>query len=170
MTLPNLFREYAAYNVWANQRLLGWLQSKPEELLTKEIPSSFPSLRATLLHIWGAQHIWLKRLQGESPTQFIANEFTGSDEAVLEGLLDSTHALSAFVNARDDAFFASHTAYTHTNGNPYDQANAEILLHVHQHSTYHRGQIVTIARNLGLTDPPPTDYILYVRNRVMSDE
>lgn len=163
MMLPDLLRDYAVFNAWANQRIADWLLSKPDELLTRETPSSFPSLRGTLSHIWGAQEVWLRRLQGESPEGFGPEEFDGPNAEVIENLLNSARDFADFVAAQDDDFFQKTTSYTHFSGKHYTQQNSEILLHCLQHSTFHRGQIVTMGRALGLTDPPQTDYIAYVR-------
>lgn len=163
MTLPSLLRDYAVFNLWANRRIADWLLAKPDELLTRETPSSFPTLRATLQHIWGAQDVWLNRLRGDSPEGFEVDKFTGSNAEVIENLLRSAQDFADFVAAADDDFFEKTTSYTHFSGKHYTQNNSEILLHVLQHSTFHRGQIVTMGRSLGLTDPPPTDYIAYVR-------
>lgn len=163
MTLEFLLKDYTTYNFWANELTVNWLKDKPLDLLDREVPSSFPSLRSTLLHVWSAQDIWLHRLQGNSPTQFIAATFAGSNSQLLEGLMDNSTAFKNYINKREPEYFSQRIEYTHTTGVPFAQFTSEIIQHCMQHSTYHRGQIVTIARNLGLTDPPKTDYIEYSR-------
>lgn len=165
MTLETLLKDYVTYNLWANTQVTTWLKSKPPELMTREVPSSFPSLQGTLLHIWSAEDVWLKRLQGENPDRFISAIFNGTTADVFEGLLRNSLAFREFVTQQDAVFFEGKTHYVHYTGTPYEQSNAQIIQHCSQHSTYHRGQIVTIARNLELTDPPKTDYIEYVRLR-----
>lgn len=165
MTLEFLLKDYTAYNQWANERIIQWLKTKPAEKMTAEVPSSFPSLRATLLHIWAAEDIWLLRLQQISPTSFLSNTFQGSDVELFERLLQNSEAFKHFVQRQSAEYFEQTTSYKHTTGKAYEQYSAEIIQHCMQHSTFHRGQIVTIARNLGLTDPPKTDYIEYVRLR-----
>lgn len=163
MTLEFLLKDYTTYNFWANELNVNWLKDKPLDLFDREVPSSFPSLRGTLLHIWSAQDIWLHRLQGNSPTQFIAATFTGSNSELLENLVENSIAFMDYINSREAAYFSQKIAYTHTGGTVYEQFTSEIVQHCMQHSTYHRGQIVTIARSLGMTDPPKTDYIEYSR-------
>ncbi len=163
MTLEFLMKDYVAFNVWANALFVNWLKSKPLELMDREVPSSFPSLRGTLLHIWSAQDIWLHRLQGASPTYLISATFQGSNTELMDGLMQNSAAFRDFIGSRDSSYFSQKIGYNHTTGIPYEQYTTEIIQHCMQHSTYHRGQIVTIARNLGLTDPPKSDYIGYVR-------
>src|SRR4028119_2506793 len=66
----------AQYNIWANDRILGVLQSLTNEQLEHTVESSFPSIRATIQHAYGAEDIWLQRLQlVEHPT------WKGSDDS-----------------------------------------------------------------------------------------
>jgi uncharacterized damage-inducible protein DinB len=158
-------KDYTAFNFWANEININWLKSKPLDLLEQPFPSSFPSLRETLLHIWSAEDVWLQRLQGHAPTQFVAATFTGSSLELMDNLLRNSAAFRDFIGSREPDYFAQKIEYVHRDGKIYHQFTTEIIQHCMQHGTYHRGQIVTIARNLGLTDPPKQDYIEHCRNR-----
>lgn len=163
MNTPDLLRDYAVFNCWANQRMADWLRGQPEALLTRPTPSSFPTLRETMQHIWDAQAVWLNRLRGQSPPAFLSEKFEGTTGEVIAQMLGSAQELCDFVQAQPDDYFDRTTAFTLFSGAQDVQSNSAILLHCLQHSTYHRGQMVTMARALGLTDPPKTDYIAYVR-------
>lgn len=165
MTLETLLKDYVTYNLWANELIVEWLKTKPLELMTRDVPSSFPSLQLTLLHIWSAEDGWRRRLEGEDPAQFISETFSGATADVFEGLLRNSLKFKDFINWQDAGFFDKKTSYVHYTGTHYEQFNAQIVQHCMQHSTYHRGQIVTMARHLGLTDPPKTDYIEHVRRQ-----
>ncbi len=67
INLASLIRDYAAYNQWANATLADWLCAKPEALLEQEVVSSFPSIRATLVHILNTQDWWLANLKQLNP-------------------------------------------------------------------------------------------------------
>lgn len=163
MTLDFLMKDYVAFNHWANELNTNWLKTKPLELLDQPFPSSFPSLRETLLHIWSAQDVWLQRLQGHSPTLFLAATFQGNNEELMAGLMQNSAEFRDFIAGQNPDYFTQKIEYAHTGGKVYRQFTTEIIQHCMQHGTYHRGQIVTIARNLGLTDPPKQDYVEYCR-------
>jgi uncharacterized damage-inducible protein DinB len=163
MTLESLLKSSASYNLWANTQLVTWLESKPAELLIREIPSSFPTLRDTLLHIWGAEEIWLERLMQVPPSTFLSFRFTGTTEDVLEGILKQSKTFDLYVNDLSDADFQEICTFKLLNGTEDSRTRVKMIHHCLNHSTYHRGQIVTMARNFGLTDPPGTDYIKYIR-------
>lgn len=58
MSLKKLMTNYTDYNLWANQHFVNWLSTKSDDLLYQEIPSSFPGIIKTLLHIWSTQEYW----------------------------------------------------------------------------------------------------------------
>ncbi|MCC6459809.1 MAG: DinB family protein [Saprospiraceae bacterium] len=164
MDLSVLLKDYAAYNSWANDQMVGWLREQDPELLHREMASSFPTLRLTLLHIWTAENIWLNRLQGHSPTRFLSNDFTGDLDALFAGVLHQSSLFRTFLQQQDSVFFDQPNTYTHSSGTTFTHSHTEMVLHCLQHSTYHRGQLVTMARHLGITDVPHTDYLVYVRH------
>lgn len=165
MNLEILLKEYTDFNHWANQQYVNWLGGLPDSVLEQEFNSSFKSLRLTFLHIWGAEEIWLKRLKGESPTVFLSTVFEGGNAELFEGFLANSADFRDFTAAQSADFFEGRTEYTHTSGRVFNEYSAQIIQHCIQHSTFHRGQILTIARNLGQTDPPAIDFIRYVRQR-----
>ncbi len=165
MTLDTLLKDYAAFNLWANRRMVEWLQKYPVELMERETPSSFPTLKATLLHIWAAEKIWMERLQQVPPETFLALTFTGPLAAVCDGLLQNAQWLATYVQVQTEPYFDETCDFRLLDGTEDRRQRSEMLLHCFQHSTYHRGQLVTMARALGITDPPKTEYIVYVRLR-----
>jgi len=78
---------YAAYNVWANETLVEWLKTKPVEVFTKEIPSSFPSILKTLNHIWAVEEFWHSVI---SETKLETNRYLQTEldvEEVTSGII-----------------------------------------------------------------------------------
>jgi uncharacterized damage-inducible protein DinB len=163
MTLESLLKSSASYNLWANTQLVTWLKSKPAELLVREMYSSFPTLRDTLLHIWAAEEIWIERMMQVPASTFLSFRFTGTTEDVLEGILKQSKAMESYVNDLSDADFQEICTFNLLNGTEDSRTRVKMIYHCLNHSSYHRGQIVTMARNFGLTDPPGTDYIKYIR-------
>jgi uncharacterized damage-inducible protein DinB len=168
MTTPSivsLMKNYANYNLWANTTLVNWLKTKDADLLEKYVSSSFPSIRATIIHIWQTERYWLSILQKKEPEVY--SGFNGSTEEALNGLLEKSAELADFVEGLSEAEIEDTTLIV----NPWFQSdfqNLEYIMHAGNHSTYHRGQVITIARNVGLIDPPMTDYNYFnVKVRVM---
>ena len=165
-----MLESYADYNHWANQRLVSYFTQQDKEILTKQASNSFPSVLATFLHIWDAQQIWLSRLQGVSPTFFPSREFKGSALEALEGVLKNSLDFQHFIQSRSEKDHKRVVHYYDTKGNQYAQTAEQIVLHCLNHSTYHRGQLISIAHQFGLSDLPATDYIAYLREKSSLDE
>jgi uncharacterized damage-inducible protein DinB len=150
------------FNRWANQRLLEPVAELTPEELRRDMGSSFPSVLDTLVHMYGADWIWLSRWQGGSPTAL-----TGADELTsLEAVRGRWDALwaeqQAFLAGLSDADASRRVHFRLFSGAEREQALAELVRHVVNHGTYHRGQLVTLLRQLGKA-PPSTDYVQYLR-------
>jgi uncharacterized damage-inducible protein DinB len=158
MSLQKLMHNYADYNVWANQTLTGWLSKKPAELLNKAVPSSYPSINKTLSHLWDTEKFWLAILQG-SPKQ-PWQEFDGDEKEITPRLLKQSEAFSNHVKSLNEVALLELCAIdaTWVQG---QMPKYEFIQHCINHGAYHRGQVITIARNVGITDPPMTDYNYY---------
>ena len=154
-------RQLYAYNGWANRRSLDAVEGLPEGRADAEAPSSYPSLRATLAHLLVAEWFWLRRWLGESPTA----PPEGMEEAGLprirEWLLEVEEERARFLEGLSDADLDRRMSFRDSRGDEYTHRLADMLRHVANHSTYHRGQLATQMRQLGEA-PPGTDMILYV--------
>ena len=165
MTVKTLLSEYADYNLWANTQMANWLKSKASELMEAPVSSSFPNLKITVLHIWGAEKVWLERLNEQTPETFITDTFQGTALEALDGWVKFSGTFQQYVHSLSDEQLMASCDFKLLNGTADNRPRVEMIQHCMNHSTYHRGQMVTMARSLGLTDPPQTDYIKYIRIR-----
>jgi uncharacterized damage-inducible protein DinB len=153
-----------AYSGWANDRVFGAAEALVPEQMTATAASSFPSVRGTLGHIVGAEWVWLRRWLGESPS--------AAPSWVGESSLPELRARLATLEAERESYLAGLTdedllrvvEYRTLGGQASADPLAGLLRHVVNHSTYHRGQVATQLRQLGVA-PPGTDLITYLRLR-----
>lgn len=162
MTLAAMSKDYTVYNCWANTTLVNWLRSKPAESMGYNIPSSFSSLKSTLVHIWRMQDWWLANLQGRQIESFYGVEFEGPVSEVFDNLIRQSEEFTAYVQSLSDAALRGQYGFSIPTVGDFTHSGYEIIQHCMNHSTYHRGQIITIARNLNFTDAPMTDYMFYL--------
>ena len=102
MNLDILLKDYSTYNEWANVRITSWLKNTAMDVLEIPVASSFPSLRATLLHIWAAEDIWLNRLKGMSPNVLLSESFDGRNELILAHLVQNSALFANFVQRQSE--------------------------------------------------------------------
>jgi uncharacterized damage-inducible protein DinB len=157
MSITQVITEYAAYDRWANARFVERLSREPDDVLDRPAASSFPTLRATLLHIRDAEHTWWGRLTG-APTRWPAEEDRG-----IATLLRHCEVLFAAVQELSEADLLSERVYTDLRGNTHRQAAWRMLMHCFNHSTQHRGQLITQMRALGLGEIPANDLVVFQR-------
>jgi uncharacterized damage-inducible protein DinB len=155
-------RKLYEYNRWANHRVLDAVSSIPDDEFLRDLGSSFPSVRDTLVHILAAEWVWVSRWEGVSPT------------AMPEGWASSTYDQLRVhwreVEQRQQKFLANGTedrldqpvAYQTTDGQRFEIPLWQLLRHVVNHSTYHRGQVITMLRQLG-AGTVSTDLVLFYR-------
>jgi uncharacterized damage-inducible protein DinB len=150
------------YHAWATAKAIESGESLSHEELTRDMQTSHSSVFGTLAHIYGADWIWLKRLsEGVSPT--FREVPAVSDLTELRTAWRNVQAqLISFAGGLDDADWSRMVEYRLMNGNAAVPTPIyETLLHVVNHGTYHRGQIVTMLRQMG-AEPIPTDFIRYL--------
>ncbi len=161
--MKELLLNYAKYNLWANTKITEFLKKLEPSLLDKEIPSSFNTIRKTLYHIWDAELIWYSRLAGISFTHWPSTDFKGTTEESFESFLRQSRLFVEFVQTKSEEELAREFEYKNMEGKSYKNPKADSVLHCMNHSTFHRGQIVTMLRAVGFTDLSSTDYITYIR-------
>jgi uncharacterized damage-inducible protein DinB len=160
MSTKKLISSYAAYNLNANQQFVKWLNNQLEEQLQKDVPSSFNGVLQTLNHIWAIEEMWCADLFKNTDA---VNRYGVQDlkpKEVFEGLLNRSSIIAEKVSQLTEEEL-SENVHIKT---PWFEANlklVEYLQHLFNHGTYHRGQIVTIAHNLGFTEMPSTDFLFY---------
>ena len=156
--------ELFAYNAWANRRLFTALAALPEADYKRDLKTSFASLHGTVGHIVWAEELWLRRWQ-QAPPPAVAQ---GKDLGSLAAAQQRWEAIEA-----DRALFLAGLAAARledvivvkaSTGGEFRHPLRETLLHAVDHSSYHRGQLVSMLRQLGQT-PPPNGLVAYYRSR-----
>ncbi len=153
------------YNLWANQLLLDLLPAHPEREQERELPSSFSSLRLTWFHIWDAENIWFQRLKGHSPDTWPSQQIAEAFVDYAPYLLRNSEDLRDWVDAQNADWMLQRCVYRNMKGKTFHMLNAQVLQHVVNHSSYHRGQVINMMHQLGWSGFPSTDYISWLRGQ-----
>ena len=158
----NEARELFAYNRWANQQVLSAVQPLGAEEFVRDLKSSFPSIRDTLVHILFAEWLWLRRWNGTSPRAQPAGWSTLDYPQLVVRWREHEAEQTACFAQLTDARLAQPLAYVTTRGESFQAPLHQLVRHVANHSTYHRGQVTTLLRQLGRS-AAPSDLVLYDR-------
>jgi uncharacterized damage-inducible protein DinB len=158
------YRELYAFNRWANQQILQAVGALPRDQFERDMGSSFRSVRDTLVHIMSAEWVWLARWNGSSPTAVPADWVDHGLARIEEGWAMLDAELQRFVEALQEPDLDRLIAYRNIAGTPFSTPLSQMLRHVVNHSSFHRGQVVTMLRQLGAA-APATDLIVFCRRR-----
>jgi uncharacterized damage-inducible protein DinB len=152
------------FHYWARDRVLVAVESLSTEQYARPMGSSFSSIRDTLTHIYQAEWIWYTRWNGVSPSSFPADELP--DVATLRerwsGLESDVRAL---VQAAGNEGLGRVIEYRLMSGKPGASPLWQMIAHVVNHASYHRGQVTTMLRQLGAAPAQSTDMIAYFREK-----
>jgi uncharacterized damage-inducible protein DinB len=160
------FKEIANYNIWANQIVMNWLQQISEEQWNREINSSFSSIALTCIHIAGAEKIWYERFINKENPVFLFNEFNGSKTDLIKIWTEQSNNLLQCISNLETVNVYGHFNFNRLNGEVNEMIYWQGFAHVFNHSTYHRGQLVTMLRQVGFLGVSTTDYLAYTRRNL----
>jgi uncharacterized damage-inducible protein DinB len=161
---PDDIRALYDYNAWANQRALDSVAPLTVEQFTRPLGSSFASLRDTLAHIWGSQWVWLERFQGRSPAA-LPDVGQFPDLSTLRARWDDDEErLQKFVSSLTQEDLNRVVSYRTMKFGEYRNPLWQSMQHMVNHSTYHRGQVATLLRQLD-AKPISTDLMHFYRER-----
>jgi len=158
------FRTLYDYNSWANHRTLEASAALTPEQFTRDLGASFGSVRDTLAHIYGAEWFWLERWHGRTPAKLPSPADFPDFEAVRRGFAEIDRNLVDYVASLTQDDLQRVLQFKTLAGVPYSAPLAPCLQHVANHSTYHRGQVTTLLRQLG-AKAVSTDMIFFYRER-----
>ena len=156
-----------AYDRWANEQLLGAVAKLEQVQFVRAQGSSFPSVRDTLVHIVSAQWVWLQRWKGNSLKRHFDNATFPTCEAVRSWLGEVENEQIKFLTTLTDEKLLAPLSYSNFEGKSFAEPLWQQMTHRVNHSTYHRGQVTTMLRQLG-AKAVPLDMIAYFRLQATS--
>ena len=159
---PEYFSHLLGFHYWARDRVLLAVDALTPEQYARPMGNSFSSIRDTLNHVYFAEWIWHARWNGVSPTVFPADEIPDvaglrSRWSELEG------SVRSYVQAAGDSGLHHVIAYRLLSGKEGASPLWQMIAHVVNHASYHRGQVTTMLRQMGAAPAPSTDMITYFR-------
>jgi uncharacterized damage-inducible protein DinB len=152
------------YNYWANVRLIKAAVELDIENQSKYILSSFPSIKETFIHILWAEELWLERWKGRSFVPALASnkyETLNTIQNDMEDLYDRQIQFLKSLSLEDEV---KKVSYLNFQNERWEYSLQQMIQHLLFHSVYHRGQLVTMLRQLGIK-PPSTDYLVFIDDK-----
>lgn len=163
--MKELLKQLSVYNIWANQKIIDVIIALPEEKQLAEVPSSFNSLHKTLLHMWDAESIWWQRMKLHERFVRPSDNFKGTTRDVVNGLMSQSRLWEGWVANAGEHILDHVFQFQNYKGEVLKMPIYQMLMHVFNHGTYHRGQLINMLRQLGIDKLPSTDFSAWTRNK-----
>jgi uncharacterized damage-inducible protein DinB len=152
------------YHYWARDRMLTALDLLTTEQFTQPIESSFKSIRETAVHVMSAETVWYSRWRG-NPRGMLSSDAFPDVQSLRLAWCDLECGVRAFFHDLGSERIEERRDYKSLLGQPQSSSYAQMLQHVVNHASYHRGQVTTMLRQIGAKVPESTDLINFYRVR-----
>lgn len=162
--MKEIFQQYVIYNKWANDRMIEAITALPPTLIDQPVESSFKSLRLTVLHLWETESAWWQRVHLTENVVSPAKDPRLPFDLVISEWKQQSLQWQDWVMNANDINLTHVIAYMNSKKEQFKQPVFQILLHLFNHGSYHRGQLVTMLRQFGIQKIPNTDFINWSRN------
>jgi uncharacterized damage-inducible protein DinB len=153
------------YHYWARDRALDAVEHVSTEEFTRPLGNSFSSLRDTLAHVYWADCIWGARWQGRAPNLTFEPSAYADVSALRQAWTTHEQEIRALVEQFGEVGIQQAITYRNLKGQQSTELFWELLQHVVNHGTYHRGQVTTLLRQLNAAAPKSMDLITFFRER-----
>jgi uncharacterized damage-inducible protein DinB len=154
-------RNFFAFGRWANRKTLESVAALTPGEYARPVGGSFGSVQGTLVHIYGADWVWLERFHGRSPGSLPAGDELAPLEALAEKWREVEAGQEAYMSTLTQARLSEPLSYVAFSGDKFTRRLGDALLHLANHGTYHRGQVATLLRQLG-HKPISTDFLRWI--------
>ena len=162
MNLQDL-RTLVDYHYWARDRLLDAIEPLTPEQLNRDTGSSFKSIRETVVHIYAAEWAWYSRWQGSSPTALLTSDGFPDVAAIRAAWTAHEAKMRAFLDSLGESGIMRVFDFKLLSGHAGSSPFWQMLQHVVNHASYHRGQVTTMLRQIGAQPGKSMDMIAFYR-------
>lgn len=161
MNVKDVVQLQLDYAMWASARLVAALGELSEEELNRDFGTADRSVMGTLVHVFTADRIWLRRVTGADQQPAIEDK-----DRTLRALREEwplvLYDWKLWATKRTEEELSADLKYRDLAGREWTTPLWQVVLHVVNHGTHHRGQVVGFLRAMGKT-PPPLDLVRMLR-------
>ena len=166
--MKQLLQQYSAYNFWANKIITEKISTLPNDIIMKEMGNSFGSIYKTVVHLMDVESIWWQRLKLQEHVEWPGKIFDKDFENLSKELMILSKQWDAWVSEASEMQLTHVFGYQNSKKEFFKQPVYEMLLHLFNHQTFHRGQLITMMRQNGIEKIPATDFIVFSRAKTGS--
>ena len=154
----SVLKELFAHNYWARDRQLQACAALSGEQFLRPLGNSFPSVRDTLAHLLAVEWLCLERWRGRSPRVLLPSEDFPTLATLCHRWNTVEQEMMRYLAELTEGALEEPITCVGTRGNTWTYSLWRMMVHLLEHQTYHRGQVTSLLRQLGL-EPPKVDFL-----------
>jgi uncharacterized damage-inducible protein DinB len=151
------------FHYWARDRVLDAAGALSADEYTRDLGGSFKSVRDTLVHLYSAEWAWYQRWQGISPAAMLPFADYPDVDTLRRAWTEHERKMRSHLDSRSEQDLTQVISYRLLSGQPGTSPFWQMVQHIVNHASYHRGQVTTMLRQLGAKPPKSVDMITYYR-------
>lgn len=155
------FMALAGYNSWADDKAMDWLTQISDEQWKQVSASSFNSIEQTAVHIASAEKVWIDFWNNASAPVYLSATFQGTKDDLIEIWKKASAGVKNFIERHSEEMYLHQVNFNYPRGGNGNMEFWQTFAHIVNHSTYHRGQLVTLLRQAGFTKFSSIDLATY---------
>ena len=148
------------YNKWANSRYRTVLRSI--SMADLRIETEYGLLLERIIHIFASYEMWHKRLHNQSPAEVIKSTDFSNWTELENKWIEMDDLLIEYLSVVSQDLLGETVSYTSLDGREFTRKREDILFHLIQHPTYHRGQLSSYFKHSELPNFPATDVVVFL--------
>lgn len=164
MQPPEHFIFLFNYNEWANARYIEVVSGFSPDQFTRQLGHSWGSVHGTLVHMMSAEWIWLNRWKGRSPAAMLSPEDYPTLAQICARWIGISRDLHGFVIAQTSQTLSEDIAYQNTRGQSFSLPLWQLMAHLANHGTHHRGELAAMFATLEVPHPEE-DLLIYLLSK-----
>ena len=161
--MKQLLKNFTNYNLWANSKICYFLSAIDKTVNDEITNERIAIIQETVLKIWENEVIWYNRFNGDTTSKKPCENLNGGFEEFQKMFLDQSHRLVSYAASLDDSQLNSDFEYSNPNGEKFKTQLYRVIMHCVNHSTYLRGQVVTMLRSIGYENLSSLDLETYLK-------
>ena len=161
--MKQLLKNYTNYNLWANSKICYFISAIDETVNDEITNDRVMIIKESVYKIWDNETIWYNRFTRDATSKNPADNFNGSFIEFQKKFLDQSHRLVSYAASLDDSQLNSDFEYSNPAGEKFKTQLYRVIMHCVNHSTYLRGQIVTMLGSIGYENLSSLDLETYLK-------
>ena len=153
MNTKEYFQQLYGYHYWANQRYFTVAEGLTDERLHRRQGHSWDSVHAVLVHMLSSEWVWLQRWHGATPKAHLDPADFPTLASLKQPWAGVQAEMRAFIDSQTDDGLQAAIAYSNFSGEGFQVPLWQMLMHVANHETHHRGELAAMFALMNVPHP-----------------